>query len=359
MVDLSLPEELKIKSNINDYPVFLVEDFALPLAEESEANSFFIIDQNVFNLYGEKIRGITSKSRHIVIEATEAHKSFDYIHVVINSLLENNIKRNTRLIAIGGGIIQDITGFIASILFRGVEWVFYPTTLLAQSDSCIGSKTSINFDDYKNQLGTFYPPRRIILDVNFLKTLKTDDIKSGLGEIIKVHLLDGEQSLEYLASNYERSFSDSAIMKDLIYRSLMIKKRVIEKDEFDKDYRNIMNYGHTFGHAIESMSNYEVSHGQAVTLGMDVANYVSHKIGMLSDEDFKNMREIVLKNFPDYHLQLDHMDSFMAALARDKKNVDESLMAILTKGPGKMLKTKIPIKNLRGFLNCYLADSAR
>ncbi|GAI32171.1 unnamed protein product, partial [marine sediment metagenome] len=247
-------------------------------------------------------------------------------------LLDNNIKRNNKLIAVGGGIIQDITGFVSSILLRGVEWIFYPTTLLAQSDSCIGSKTSINVDDFKNQLGTFYPPQRIILDVNFLKTLTLTDMKSGLGEIIKVHLLDGEKSLEYINSHYEQAFSDPAVVKDLIFRSLMIKKNIIEKDEFDKDYRNIMNYGHTFGHAIESVSNYEVCHGQAVTMGMDIANYISLKMGMLLDEPHEIMREVLLKNYPDYSLRREQLTSFLTALTKDKKNVDENLSAILTEG---------------------------
>lgn len=355
---MSTFNELKIKSNIKDYSVIFVDDFSEALIKDSLEKSFFIIDQNVFNFYNEKFQGILQQKKHLIVEATELHKTIDYVKVVIKFLINNNIKRNDKLIAMGGGIIQDITGFVSSILFRGIEWIFYPTTLLAQSDSCIGSKTSINVDDFKNQLGTFYPPQHIILDVNFLKTLTLGDMKSGLGEIIKVHLLDGEKSLEYILSHYEQAFSDPMILRELIFRSLMIKKNIIEKDEFDKDYRNILNYGHTFGHAIESISNYEVCHGQAVTMGMDMANYISLKIGIVSEESYKLMREVLLKNYPDYSLKNEQKDSFLIALSKDKKNIDENLSAILTEGPGKMRKMKIPFDdNLKEFIGSYIDRS--
>lgn len=345
MVDMSISKELHIKSNIRDYSVLFVDDFSKVLAKESLEKSFFIIDQNVFNLYREKFQETSQQNRTLIVEAIEMHKNLDYIKTVIKFLINNNIKRNNKIVVIGGGILQDIGGFASSILFRGVEWVFYPTTLLAQSDSCIGSKTSINVDDFKNQLGTFYPPSQIILDFHFLKTLTLVDIKSGLGEIIKIHLLDGEKSLSYIESHYVQDFSNLAVMNDFIYRSLLIKKRIIEKDEFDQDYRNILNYGHTFGHAIESVTNYEVCHGQAVTIGMDIANYVSKKKGLLTKDDYERMRNILLRNYPNFSLKREHMDPFFHALSKDKKNVGGNLTAILTEGPGKMKKTQIPFND--------------
>lgn len=341
MVAMPIYNKLKIKSNIRNYSVNFVSDFSEILLKDSLEKSYYIIDQNVFNLYNEKFKGIIQQNRHLIVEATEQHKTLDYVKVVVRSLIGNNIKRNNKLIAIGGGIIQDISGFVASILFRGIEWVFYPTTLLAQSDSCIGSKTSINVDEFKNQLGNFYPPSRIVLDVHFLKTLANADIKSGLGEIIKVHFLDGEKSLEYIDSHYKQDLSDLEAFEEIIFRSLNIKKKIIEKDEFDKDYRNILNYGHTFGHSIESITDYEVCHGQAITIGMDMANYISLQKGLLSEGSYKRMRKILLKNYPDYSLDKKQIDSFLFALSRDKKNVDGNLSAILTEGPGKMRKIKI------------------
>lgn len=350
---MSTYDELRIKSNIKDYSVILVDDFSEALVKNSSEKSFFIIDQSVLHLYNKKLQGILQQNRYLVVEATELHKTLDYIGVVLKTLISNNIKRGDILIAIGGGVIQDITGFIASILFRGIAWIFYPTTLLAQCDSCIGSKNSINVDEFKNQLGTYYPPHHIILDLNFLKTLTPIDIKSGLGEIIKVHLLDGKDSLEYILSHYTESASSSTL-KELILRSLLIKKKIIEKDEFDKDYRNILNYGHTFGHAIESITNYEVPHGQAVTMGMDMANYISLRLGILPEKSYQLMRKALERNDPHIRLQSQQMEPFLVALSKDKKNVDENLISILTRGPGEMLKMKLPIdETLRQYLNDY------
>ncbi|MHA2281169.1 MAG: AroB-related putative sugar phosphate phospholyase (cyclizing) [Promethearchaeota archaeon] len=351
---MSAYNKLNIKSNLRDYFVNFVDDFYESLENDSKEKSFILIDQNVYNLYKEKIQDFFQPSRYILIEAKESHKTLDYAQFIIKFLINNNIKRNDRLIAIGGGIIQDITGFVSSILFRGIEWIFYPTTLLAQGDSCIGSKTSINVDDLKNQLGTFYPPHHVIIDVNFLKTLNDTEIKSGLGEIIKVHLLDGSESMEFVSKNYESSKTDDDIIKELIFRSLNIKKGIIEKDEFDREYRNILNYGHSFGHAIESLTEYGICHGQAVTVGMDMANYVSLKMEILSDKMFNSMREALIKNLPDFQLDSDKIDKLLFALSKDKKNVDDYFNLILTRGPGKMekLKTKNDDK-FQGFLKDY------
>ncbi|MGD0331021.1 MAG: AroB-related putative sugar phosphate phospholyase (cyclizing) [Nitrososphaeria archaeon] len=350
---MSTLKELKVKSNIKDYSIIFVDDFSEALIKNSSEKSFYIIDQSVFYHYKDKLHSILAKQKHLIVEASESHKTLDYAQTIIKLLINNSIKRDDRLVAIGGGIIQDITGFVSSILFRGIAWILYPTTLLSQSDSCIGSKTSINVGEFKNQLGTYYPPDHIVLDFNFLKTLSLIDIKSGLGEIIKVHLLDGEDSLEYILSHYTESAS-SPVLNELILRSLSIKKKIIEKDEFDRDYRNILNYGHTFGHAIESITSYKVCHGQAVTIGMDMANYISFRLGILPEKSYQQMRKALEKNYPDIRLESEQMEPFLVALSKDKKNVDENLSFILTKGPGEMLKRKLPIDDsLKQYLNDY------
>ena len=347
--------KLEIKSNIREYPVLFVDDFSESLIKDSLGKgSFFMIDQSVYHLYNRQLQNVLPPKRYLIVEAIEQHKTLDYVESAIKFLLSNNIKRSDRLIAIGGGIVQDIAGFISSILFRGIDWIFYPTTLLAQCDSCIGSKTSLNVDEFKNQVGNYYPPKHIIIDVNFTKTLSLADIKSGLGEIIKVHLMDGIDSLEYIISHYTQSSSDLSILKDLIVRSLIIKKNIIEKDEFDRDYRNILNYGHTFGHAIESITDYKVCHGQAVTVGMDIANYISFRLGILSGEIHNLMKIPIARNYPEFHLENDHIEPLLVALSKDKKIVDENLTTILTKGPGEMLKMKLPFDDkLKKYINDY------
>jgi len=353
---MSTFDELRIKSRIRDYSVLFTDNFRDPLIKDAgEKRCFFIIDSSIHHLYHEQLHDVLPPGRFFVVDAIEEHKSLDYVKTIIKSLLDSDIKRNDRLIALGGGIIQDIAGFVSSILFRGIEWFFYPTTLLAQCDSCIGSKTSLNVDEFKNQLGTYYPPHHIVLDVNFLKTLSIADIRSGLGEIIKVHLLDGPDSLEYICSKYSQS--DSAVLKELIFRSLKIKKTIIEKDEFDKDYRNILNYGHTFGHAIESITDYRVSHGQAVTAGMDIENYISLRLQILPQVSFDLMRVPIMKNYPDFQLKEEHIEPLLVALSKDKKNVDKNLTVILTKGAGEMLKMKLPLNDrLKEYIKEYIND---
>ena len=179
-----------------------------------------IIDDNLDLEFDNSIR----------IKSNEKVKEYSYIFNIINSIIDKGFKRNFRLIAIGGGVIQDTTGFIASMLFRGVEWVFYPTTLLSQGDSCIGSKTSINVGDIKNLVGGFYPPSKVIIDTNLITTLPQDQIMSGIGEMCHYFLIDGRESMEYFSKNYLNPNG----LKELIYKSLMIKKKMIEIDEFDQ-----------------------------------------------------------------------------------------------------------------------------
>lgn len=329
---------LKVNSNIKDYCVIFSHDFSENINRLIKDNCFFIIDKNVAELYKEKLNPVFDKCRYLIVDALETHKSYDYIKTVIKNLMEKGFKKNHKLIAVGGGIIQDIAGFVSSVLYRGIEWIFFPTTLLAQADSCIGSKTSINIDEFKNQIGTFYPPIEIVLDTNFLYTLKDEDIQSGLGEIIKVHLIDNEKSMMYALDNYDRALKDYDVIRDFIFRSLEIKKRFIEQDEYDRDYRNILNYGHTFGHAFETVTDYGFNHGQAVTIGMGLSNFLSLNYEYLSEKDYNTMTKLVQKNWPNYRKQKIYLSTYIKALFRDKKNVDDKITMILTERPGKMFK---------------------
>ena len=177
-------DTITIKSRIKDYGVNFVDDFVPILKQQINEASFMIIDETIMTLYEAKLKSLLSMSQFCTVEATESNKNINYCQDIIKVLIERNIKKNSVLIAVGGGIVQDITAFISSILFRGIDWIFFPSTLLAQADSCIGSKTSINFGGYKNLLGGFYPPSQIYIDLGFLETLPASEIKSGIGEIL-------------------------------------------------------------------------------------------------------------------------------------------------------------------------------
>lgn len=347
---------LTIRSNIRDYPVIFVNDFEAGLNSSLKDFTFLIVDKNIANLYGPKLSFALSRCRYLIVEATEENKDIRMIEEFISSLLKLDIKKGCNIIAIGGGIIQDISGFVASILFRGIEWELYPTTLLAQADSCIGSKTSVNIKGYKNQLGTFYPPKRVVIDLEFLKTLEIDAVKCGLGEIIKVFLLRGKEDFYYLKSIYTASlYKDWDVLLELIHKALDIKKGFIEKDEFDRGCRNLMNYGHTFGHAVESATNYAVPHGQAVTIGMDFSNYMSMRLGYLTDRDYNFIRELLVKNFPEIDLNSIREKSLLSALSKDKKNIGKKCQFILTRGIGCMFRQDIAIEEFAGFFKDYVS----
>jgi 3-dehydroquinate synthase len=343
MEDLSVPKYLEIKSNIHDYRVHFCDSFVKELEEDLESLSAVIIDEKVYSLYENDLKKLLDNKLVYKVKALESNKNLNYAQRIMEFIIEHGFKRNHTLITIGGGICQDLACFIGTILFRGISWKFYPTTLLSQCDSCIGSKSSLNFGQYKNQVGTFYPPQKIVIDSNFTRTLKHEDILSGLGEAIKVHYLDEEQRYQLIFDNYEASLNEQKRLDEVIFNSLLIKKRVIEIDEYDVDYRNIMNYGHTFGHALETAADYNISHGIAVTYGLGLANYLSLKLGYLDQETWEKMEELISENTGNIQFQISDMELIWNAMRKDKKNVDRNINFILTKGFGKMFKVKLPL----------------
>ena len=328
---------MKIKSSIQNYTVEFSNNFIESIDEIYNTGDIIIIDSII---YYEELEKYTCILLHDVSEQT---KDFNNISNVINSIIGNFNKKN-KLIAVGGGITQDVVGFISSILFRGVDWVFYPTTLLAQGDSCIGGKTSINFSTYKNQLGNFYPPSHIVVCPEFLNTLTEIDIKSGLGEMLHFFLVSSKVDYEFFLKN-QHDF------KKLTTRCLDIKRFYIEIDEFDKHERLILNYGHTFGHAIESVTNNTIAHGIAVSLGMDVANFISYKKGYITYELFKRIQKTLVSIYEN--LKLPDIDKLIIALKKDKKNISNKLNCVLTKGPGDMFLEEVEYPIIQTYLKEY------
>jgi len=258
-------------------------------------------------------------------------------------------------VTIGGGTIQDLTAFISSIFFRGINWIFIPTTLLAQCDSCIGGKTSINIHGIKNQLGNFYPPSKIFINFSFLKNIPRKELKSGLGEMSHFYFVSGKKDFmlfdKYLKKALNRKLN---ILKIIIKRSLNIKKKFIEKDEFDKGPRLILNYGHTFGHAIEKITNYKIPHGMAVAHGINMSNFVSLKMKYINEYEFRQMSNTLNKLLKEDKIKNLNIEELIKALKKDKKNLKGSLRLVLTRGLGKMFLKKIhDLERLKNILIEY------
>lgn len=332
-------DEMVIQSHRGPYRLRFGPPFA-GLEAGLAANEHLIIDDRVAKLYAEVLGRALAARSVLRIEAKEANKSLERFSDYVQYLLESGIRRDHLLIAVGGGVIQDITAFIAATLLRGLPWRYYPTTLLAQADSCIGSKSSVNIGRYKNQLGTFTPPNAILISMDVLDSLEKADLRSGIGEMIKVHIISGWDDIRAMASDYHKILADKQLMSRYIRRSLEIKKAIIEKDEFDRDERLVMNYGHSFGHALESATDYAIPHGIAVTLGMDMANYLSLRFGLIGRQVYDEIHELLALNYAGFERTPIPEDRFFHALVRDKKNVGGDISLILMRGPGQVFRDR-------------------
>ena len=327
---MSEKRTLIIKSYMGEYSATFCENSAKHLVQNlPEGNYHVIIDKRVADLYADDLQSILTHYSVLKIDALESNKSLEEIPNYVNYLVDKQIRKDDVLIAIGGGIIQDITCFLAATILRGVNWYFYPTTLLAQADSCIGSKSSINCGNSKNLLGTFTPPNKVIIGSDFLKTLENKDVRSGVGEMLKVHGIAGIDFFDDISAQYSELFLDPKIMQGFIYNSLKIKKKYIEIDEFDKGPRNIFNYGHSFGHAIEAATNFAIPHGIAVTIGLDMANWLSPHIGKGNMGHFNRMHGVLYRNYRDFNNTGIAIDVFMSALAKDKKNIGKGEVTLI------------------------------
>ena len=325
-------DPMLIQSKSGPYKVSFVPKFLDDTEVILEGRSHFLVDSNIARLYAVPLAGVLANPNTLIIEATEENKSIERIIPIIERMVAKKIRRGEVLVAIGGGILQDITCFIASILLRGLDWCFVPTTLLAQADSCIGSKSSINLGSTKNILGTFNPPKQVWISSAFLDTLANTDIQSGIGEILKVHAIAGCAAFNKLISDFDRLKSDRELLLSYIRASLEIKQGYIESDEFDLGIRNIFNYGHSFGHAIESATNFSIPHGIAVSIGIDMANHIAVSRGLIGQEHRDRMHSVLRKNYEDFARVPIPLDDLLAALMKDKKNTATELMLIFPVG---------------------------
>jgi 3-dehydroquinate synthase len=327
-------DSIDIQSHRGPYRVVFEEGepFA-SLRDEDLGRAVVVLDARVGGLYARELAPLDGAGV-LRIEADEAAKSLDRFPEYVERLVAHRVRRGHVLLAIGGGVIQDIVCFLAAVLLRGLEWRFYPTTLLAQADSCIGSKSSINVGRIKNVLGTFTPPAAIRINTRVLATLDPVEIRSGIGEMLKVHAIDGSAAFDRIAADYGPLLTDRNVLERYIRASLLIKQRLIEADEFDVGARRVMNYGHSFGHAIESATDFSIPHGIAVTIGMDMANYVAARLGVAPAAHFERMHPALAANYAGFDRMDVPLDALLEALGKDKKNTDSSLTLILPDAQG-------------------------
>lgn len=274
------------------------------------------------------------------LDATEDNKDISSVLKVCNFLTENNANKGSMLFVIGGGIVQDIGAFCGAMYKRGIPWTFIPTTLLSQSDSCLGGKTAVNFNNTKNVLGLFSAPREVVIDKNFINSLQVEDILSGIGEIYRLLITGGDTSFKFIEERTDAiSKLDIFAINELTKFSLIVKKLIVEYDEFELDIRRSMNYGHSIGHALEAASNYAIPHGQAVTIGILVENQISYNRGLLSNAELERLNSIGMKlispKILTYLLTFD-ADTLLKYLMNDKKVIGTTLKLATLQNIGSM-----------------------
>jgi 3-dehydroquinate synthase len=322
-------DDLIVQSHAGPYRASFCQGVLEQLSSTQEDQTIVILDDLVADLYREQLSDVLARPSTLLIKALEANKSLERLPDYIDHLVEHRVRRGQALVAVGGGIIQDIVCFLAATLMRGMDWRFIPTTLLAQADSCIGSKSSINVRSAKNIVGTYTPPKEISIDVELLETLTPDDMRSGFGEMLKVHAIAGPEYFDEIAEVYDLLSDDRAVLAEYILRSLKYKQKLIEVDEFDQGPRIVMNYGHSFGHAIESATHYSIPHGIAITIGMDMANHVASELAHTTPAHVERMRPVLASNYRGYAKAPVPFDDFITAIGKDKKNTAKSLRLVL------------------------------
>ena len=334
---------LKVNLEDRSYPIYIGSDVSLDNELYSKHISSkkiaLITNEQIADLYLSEISQTLNAFdlKTLVLPEGETEKNLETVGKAVEFLSDNGIDRDSSIIAFGGGVIGDITGFVASSYMRGIKFLQVPTTLLAQVDSSVGGKTGVNINTGKNLIGSFYQPSAVIADTRYLNSLEPNRLSEGLAEVIKYGLIRDEDFFKWLSKNTNRILAlEPEIMTYLIERCCQIKAEIVSEDEREGSIRAILNYGHTFGHAIESLTDYGVyTHGEAVSIGMVMAASMAERMGMLSQADKKDITNLLESvNLPTEKPDLNSND-FLESMKRDKKVQDGEIRLILLESIGR------------------------
>ena len=336
---------LKVNLEDRSYPIYIGTDVSLDNELYSKhiktKKIALITNEQIADLYLSEISQTLNAFdlKTLVLPEGETEKNLETVGKAVEFLSDNGIDRESSIIAFGGGVIGDITGFVASSYMRGIKFLQVPTTLLAQVDSSVGGKTGVNTSTGKNLIGAFYQPSAVIADTRYLNTLEPNRISEGLAEVIKYGLIRDADFFAWLGKNTSRILAlESEVIAHLIERCCQIKAEIVSEDEREGAVRAILNYGHTFGHAIESLTNFKIyTHGEAVSIGMVMAASMAERMGMLSQSDKKDITNLLESvNLPTKKPDLNRND-FLESMKRDKKVQDGEIRLILLESIGKAI----------------------
>ncbi|HBY19844.1 MAG: 3-dehydroquinate synthase [Clostridiales bacterium GWE2_32_10] len=316
------------------------------ICEKRYGNRYIIItDSNVGNIYGQKLlKMLQNKKQNVELlefPAGEANKNNATKQYLDEALISHKLDRKSCIIALGGGVVGDLAGFVAATYMRGISFIQIPTTVIAQVDSSIGGKTAIDMPQGKNLIGAFYQPQAVYIDIKLLDTLDERNFINGIAEIIKYAIIRDPEFFDFLQKNSEAILSRKGaeyerLMLELIRKSCVIKKEVVIKDETESNLRKILNYGHTIGHGVEMMSNYDLLHGEAVAIGMVYEAWFSHKLGYLARMDFDRIVELIKKFKLPCYFEVEDIDRLINIMVMDKKNCDNEIEFVLIEEIGRV-----------------------
>ena len=301
-----------------------------------------ITDSNVLPLYAQpllqELEGKCLKACMFSFPAGESNKTLDTVRAAYTKLIEEGFDRKDLLLAVGGGVVGDLTGYVAATYLRGVDYVQIPTTLLAQADSSIGGKTGVDFDGYKNMVGAFKMPKLVYMNLSTLKSLSDRHFFNGFAEIMKHGLIKDAGFYEWLISNmYEICERDMDVLEEMIMQSCTIKKLVVEKDPTEQGDRALLNFGHTIGHAIEKAKNFDLLHGECVALGCVAAAYISWKRELLTMEEYYEIRDMFVPFYLPITVEGIDPEEILTLTKSDKKMEAGKIKFVLLKRIGKSM----------------------
>ena len=321
---------------------FTTLDEEINKLEGSVSKICIVTDNTVGSIYSSTVNDILKNCcKEVYIfsfKAGEEQKNLNTVNDIYRFLIENKFERKDMLVALGGGVVGDITGFVAATYLRGINFIQIPTTLLAQVDSSIGGKTGVDFDEYKNMIGAFKMPKLVYINTNTLNTLDDRQFFNGFAEAMKHGLIKDAMYYEWMISNlYEICEREPEVIEELIYRSCKIKKAVVEKDPTEQGERALLNFGHTIGHAIEKHQNFSLLHGECVALGCVAAAYISWKRELISSDEYYEVRDMFVPfNLP---ISIENIDAeeILNITKSDKKMEHGKIKFILLKKIGKAI----------------------
>ena len=342
-------KKVKLRLGSNSYEIHIGSEILMQTGRQLKENGFtgnlvIITNPIVKRLYGDALKQSLSREgfRIIILQVPdgEEQKSLEVAGRLYNELTNFYAERTTPILALGGGVVGDLAGFVAATYLRGVPFIQIPTTLLAQVDSSIGGKVAIDHGQLKNKIGAFYQPKLVITDINTLRTLDTKILIDGLAEVIKYAVIRDKELFTYIEENLDKIKAlDDKALEEIVFRSAKIKAEIVEKDEKDLGLRAILNYGHTVGHAIESASDFKVEHGEAVTIGMLAAAKISNKMGILDKTELLKLNSLIERVGLSTRMPNLKVERIIQAIKHDKKILRGKIRFILPKSIGSVFIT--------------------